>query len=113
MRFMIVTYETEEMPDLRASRESYWAAWRDYGMALSRADVLVALNGLQPVAAGRTASLRGGQPTVRVAPGADPRAVRARYFILDVADIGEAMAWALRCPAAANGDVEVRPVLPG
>jgi len=45
-------------------------------------------------------------------PGADPAGLRGRYFILNVGDISEAVAWALRCPAAANGDVEVRPVEP-
>jgi hypothetical protein len=109
---MILTHEVEEEPDLLASRERYWAAWRTYGRELSKADVLVTLNGLQPLAGGGSpTSPRDGQRSVHVAAASDPVGLRGRYFILDVADIQEAVAWARRCPAAANGDVEVRPVL--
>jgi hypothetical protein len=111
MRFMILTYEMEEESEIRGPREHYWRAWRDYGVELSKADVLVTLNELQPAAGGKTTSPRPRQPAIRVEPCADPGSVRGCYFILDVADIREAVAWALRCPAAANGDVEVRPVL--
>jgi hypothetical protein len=106
---MILTYEAEEELEMQSRREQYWAEWRAYGQALSKADVVVRLNVLQPKPAGETP--HPGAPHVRIGAEADPRAPLEGAFVLDVADLDEALEWAARCPAAANGTVEVRPLL--
>ena len=91
MQFVVVTHEAAEL-EFREQAEQYWAAWRAYGQALSEADVLVGLGALAP-------------------QGTNPKGLPGGYFILDVADLDEAVQWASRCAAATNGTVEVRPVL--
>ena len=109
MQFVVVTHEAAEL-EFRERAEQYWAAWRAYGQALSEADVLVGLGGLEPRARGATPPA-GSHRGVRVGPDTNPKGLPGGYFILDVADLDEAVRWASRCPAATNGTVEVRPVL--
>jgi len=110
MQFVVLTHEVEARLGMREQLEQYWAAWRAYGQALCEADVLVMLGGLEPRASDDTL-VREDAPCVRVGPDANPRGLPGGYFILEVADLNEAVQWASRCPAATNGTVEVRPVL--
>ena len=45
-------------------------------------------------------------------PYAEAKEVLGGFFLLDVADLDEAVQWAARMPAAWRGKVEVRPVVP-
>ena len=44
--------------------------------------------------------------------GVDTKEQLAGFHIIDVPDLDTALAWAARCPSAARGTVEVRPVWP-
>lgn len=45
-------------------------------------------------------------------PYAEAKEVLGGFFLLDVADLDEAVRWAARMPAAWRGKVEVRPIVP-
>ncbi len=111
MQFMFLTFEPEEELEMSSRREQYWAAWRAYGQALFKAGVVAKLNVLQPKPTVKAPRPGDGAPHVRIGAEADPRAALEGAFVLDVADLKEALEWAARCPAAANGTVEVRPIL--
>lgn len=55
---------------------------------------------------------KGGDPIVSDGPYADTKEALTGFFVLECADLDEAIAMAARIPAAWNGAVEVRPVLP-
>ena len=112
MQFALMTHEVDDRLEAQEKAERYWAAWRAYGLALFEAGILVALNGLEPRATADAPRPEDGAPRVRVGPEAHPGALPGGYFILDVADLDAAVAWAARCPATENGLVEVRPVRP-
>ncbi len=44
-------------------------------------------------------------------PFAETREQLGGFFILDCADLDEAIAWAARIPGASIGSVEVRPIM--
>ena len=52
-----------------------------------------------------------GKVKVLNGPYAETREQLAGYYLIDVADLDAAIAWAGRCPAAAYGSIEVRPVV--
>lgn len=56
--------------------------------------------------------LQGGQRQVQDGPYADTKEQLGGYILIDVPDLDTALDWAARCPAAAYGAVEVRPILP-
>ena len=90
---------------------AYWGGWTAYSRALAEAGVMVGGNGLQPPHTATTLRLRDGKREVQDGPFADSKEQLAGYFVLDVPDLDTALEWAARCPAAATGFIEVRPVL--
>ena len=55
---------------------------------------------------------KGGDVLVVDGPYAEAKEVLAGYFLLEAADLDEAIAWAAQIPAAWRGKIELRPVAP-
>jgi hypothetical protein len=45
-------------------------------------------------------------------PYAEAKEVLAGYFVLETADLDEAVGWAVQIPAAWRGKIELRPIAP-
>ena len=86
------------------------AAYQAYTGALQEAGVLRGGNRLRPTQAATTVRLRSGKTEVLNGPYAETREQLGGYYLVDVADLDAALAWAARCPGASHGIVEVRPV---
>ena len=69
---------------------------------------------LYPTATATTVrvSAKGGAPIATDGPYAETKEVLTGFFLLECSDLDEAIAQAARIPAAWDGAVEVRPVLP-
>jgi hypothetical protein len=81
-----------------------------YNEELTRAGVLLALDGLQPPSKGARVRFAGGAPSVTDGPFPEAREVVGGYWIIQVSSLAEATEWARRCPANENDMIEVRPV---
>ena len=55
--------------------------------------------------------MRDGAPLRTDGPFAETREQLGGYYLLDCADIEEAMRWAERIPVPSSGGVEVRPAI--
>lgn len=82
------------------------AAFATYAGDLDAAGVLIGAQVLQPAAASRTLTA----DAVRDGVFAATTERLAGVFVIEVADPDAALSWARRCPAAAWGSIEVRPV---
>lgn len=94
------------------ARPAYFAAWTAYANAVYASGKLVSGNGLLPPRTATVLRIVDGKRQVQDGPFADAREQLGGYFILRVESLDEALEWAARAPCAANGSVEVRPVLP-
>lgn len=115
MNFSILIYESEGDFGRRADpaqSAAYVAGWAAYTKALKEAGVWVAGAGLHAPHAGTTLRLSGGKRLVQDGPYADTKEQLGGFCVIDVPNLDAALDWAARCPAAANGAVEVRPTLP-
>jgi hypothetical protein len=65
---------------------------------------------LLPVATAVTVRVRGGRPLVTDGPFAETTEQLGGYFVLDLADLDEAIAVATRLPPVHKGTVEIRPL---
>ena len=54
----------------------------------------------------------GGDVVITDGPYAEAKEVLGGFYLLEAADMDEAIRWAARIPAAWRGKIEVRPVLP-
>jgi hypothetical protein len=112
MRFMILmlpgdrkNIEAGVMPD-----EKLIAAMMKYNEDLSKAGVLLALDGLHPTSKGARVSFSGTQPTVTDGPFTEARELIGGYWLWQVKSKQEAIEWAKRCPAAPGDVLEIRQV---
>ncbi|HEX5498143.1 MAG TPA: YciI family protein [Thermomicrobiales bacterium] len=71
----------------------------------------LAANPLQSVATAKSVRVRGGKPLVTDGPFAETREQLGGYFLINAADLDEAVSIAGRIPSAQKGTVEVRPVV--
>jgi hypothetical protein len=115
MQYMMMFSETTQEVNKRNDPEAapaYWAGWMAYIGALSDAGIVVSGNGLQHPSTGVTLSIRDGKRQILDGPYADTKEHLGGYFIIEVESLDQALEWAARSPAATNGSVQVRPVLP-
>ncbi|MBY0397345.1 MAG: YciI family protein [Thermoleophilia bacterium] len=73
---------------------------------------LVDASPLEPVAAAATVRVRDGRVLVTEGPFAETTEQLGGYYILDLADLDEAIAVAAQLPPASKGTVEIRPLAP-
>ena len=112
MQFALLIFESPEAFVARNNDETdpYLGAWRAYYKALVEAGIYVSGNPLQAPETGTTVRLKDGKRRVQDGPFADTKEQLAGYYLIDVADLDAALAWAARCPGASHGIVEARPV---
>ena len=78
---------------------------------LKQAGVFLGGEGLQRTSTATTVRVRDGEPLLTDGPFAETREQLAGFYLLDCADLDEAVRWAGKVPSAAMGSVEVRPVI--
>jgi hypothetical protein len=112
MQYLLMTYVQEDgwSKLTKAQQEQGTAAYMAYTEALNKAGALRSSNRLQGSSSATTVRLADGKPQVLDGPYADSKEQLGGYFIIDVADLDAAIAWAARCPAVGHGVVEVRPI---
>jgi|SRR5215472_8092125 len=79
--------------------------------AMAEAGVLVDSAPLQPVRSATTVRVREDETLLTDGPYAELKEQLGGYYLLECADLDEALRWAATIPAARAGAVEVRPVI--
>ena len=112
MQYLLMIYSEENAWDKMtdSERQQGVAAYQAYTEALKKADALVGANRLQQTSTATTVRLVDGKPQVLDGPYSDSKEQLAGYYLIDVPNLDAAIAWASRCPGAAHGLMEVRPV---
>jgi hypothetical protein len=107
MRYMMLIHHDEEsLAKAPASLGSDYAA---FNAALAKAGGTPGER-LQPSRAATTVRVKDGKNNVLDGPYSDTKEQLAGYFIIDVPDLDQAIAWAARCPSAQFGSIEIRPM---
>jgi hypothetical protein len=89
------------------------APWKAFNDEATAAGVLRGGSGLQPSATATTVR-GGGEVVLTDGPFMETKEQLAGYYVVDCADLDEALAWARKVPAVSWGaSVEVRPTVGG
>jgi hypothetical protein len=67
---------------------------------------------LQPTSSATSVRVRNGETLVTDGPFAETKEQLGGFYLVEAKDVDEAIALAERIPAARNGTIEVRPVVP-
>jgi len=112
MRYLALIYTAEVDPTTVTAAEQ--AAMLDeynrFGADAGAAGVLRGGEALQPTATATTIRVRDGQRSTTDGPFIETKEALGGYYVLDCADLDEAIAWAARIPGASHGAVEIRPI---
>ncbi len=110
-RYMLLLYSPEVDEAEQAQRDAEMPLWNEVTESLREAGLLVAVDRLHPVARATTVRVRDGDTELTDGPFAVTKEILGGYFVLECADLDEALKHAARMPLARYGSVEVRPVL--
>ena len=111
-QYMLLCYVPEVEEDEQAEREARRPVFLELHRSLREEGLLVGVQRLRSAASATTLRVRGGETEITDGPFAVPKEMLAGYYILDCADLDEALKHAARLPLARYGTVEVRPVMP-
>jgi len=82
-----------------------------YTKAITDAGVYRGGEALQPNPTATTVRVRDGRMLTTDGPFAETKEGLGGFYLLECADLDEALAWAAKCPGSWYGSVEVRPVV--
>ena len=113
MKYLLTLYGDESrMADMTPEQQAAgMRAWDDYTRSAIDAGVHLGGEGLQPSSTATSVKIQeSGEPIVSDGPFAETKEQLGGYYLLDCADLDDALAWAKKLPMR-GGSVEVRPVM--
>lgn len=108
MRFMIMVKEGENPPDRPPTSEEI-AEMGKLNKEMADAGILLAMEGLMPSKFSTRVKYTGKQRRVVDGPFSETKELIGGFWIIDVKDKAEAIAWAQKVPFE-EGEVEIRQV---
>lgn len=111
MVFVKATEDSERGIDPTPETTAMFEAMGKFNEELVNAGVMVDGDGLKPSSFGKRIAFDGASRTVIDGPFAETRELVAGYWVWEVKDLDEAVAWANRCPNPMPGpsELEIRP----
>jgi hypothetical protein len=112
MRVMVFVKATEESEAGVMPPPELFEAMGAFNEALVSAGILLAADGLTPSSRGKRIAFDGASRTVIDGPFAETRELVAGFWIWEVKDMDEAVAWVKRCPnpMMVPSEIEIRPL---
>ncbi len=110
MKYMLLIYLTEDAMNDEQRTACYVDSAR-LTQELAAEGKYLAANPLHPVDTATSVRVREGKSLVIDGPFAETHEHLGGYFLIEAADIDEAIAVANRIPGARYGTVEIRPVM--
>jgi hypothetical protein len=110
-QYMLLVYEEEVDSAEQAEREKGLPMLVELHASLREAGLLVGVQRLRRTESATSVRVRGGETEITDGPFAVTKEVLAGYYVLECADLDEALAQAARLPMTRWGTVEVRPMM--
>jgi len=112
MKYLLMIYADEDAMRKRPAELAAQGteAHGAYAQALVKAGAMQGGQRLRPTSDATTVRVKNGKTEVLNGPYAETREQLGGFYMIDVADLDAALAWAARCPSASDGTIEVRPI---
>ena len=112
MVFVKATEDSEKGLFPQPETNAMFEAMGKFNDELIKAGIMLAGEGLKPTSAAKRVHFDGADRTVTDGPFAETREIVAGYWLWEVKDMDEAVAWVKRCPNPMFGpsDIDIRPI---
>jgi hypothetical protein len=115
MRYLMLIYSEEARMNAerdRVGQEAYTGTWMAYMDELGKAGKLLGGEALLPVATATTVRGKARSVLTTDGPFVETKETLGGYFLVDAANLDDAIAWAGKMPVfAVEGGVEIRPIM--
>jgi len=116
MQYALLIYEDESKNSSHwpaGTRQAFFEEFHALTRELREKGILLASQRLTETSSATTVQVRDGQTLTTDGPFAETKESLAGFYLLECADLDEALRWAARVPIARTGSIEVRPVYGG
>jgi hypothetical protein len=112
MRVMVFVKATKDSEEGIMPTTELLEAMGKYNEELVNAGIMLDGDGLKPSSKSKRVAFDGAKRTVIDGPFAETRELVAGYWLWEVKDMAEAVAWVKRCPNPMPGpsEIEIRPL---
>ena len=110
-QYMLLVYEEEVDAAVQAEREQQLPMFVEPHRSLREAGLLVGVQRLHSVQSATSVRVRDGETEIVDGPFAVTKEVLAGYYVVECADLDQALQLTARLPMAPWATIEVRPVL--
>jgi hypothetical protein len=112
MRVMVLVKATKDSEAGLMPSTELFEEMGKFNEALIDAGIMLAGDGLKPSAQGKRVAFDGASRLVIDGPFAETKELVAGYWLWEVKDLDEAVAWVKRCPNPMPGpsEIEIRPL---
>ncbi len=113
MQYLLLIYTNEADDAARSPEESagIFQAYGTFTKGIAESGTYVGGNALHPTSTATSVRVQNGKTLTTDGPFAETREALGGYYLVEAADLDEAISIAARIPAATHGTVEVRPVM--
>jgi hypothetical protein len=112
MRVMVLVKATKDSEDGVLPGQALLEAMGAFNQQLIEAGIMQGGDGLKPTSNGKRVAFDGPSRIVTDGPFAETKELVAGFWLWDVKDMDEAVAWVKRCPNPMPGpsEIEIRPL---
>ncbi len=114
MKYILLLADTEpetepdyESPEFAAEMEQWFAFTNE----IQEAGAMLGGEALMPSDTATCVRVRNGETLTQDGPFAETKEALGGFYLIDVADLDEAIAWAAKVPNVVSGTVEIRPIM--
>jgi hypothetical protein len=111
-QYMLLVYEEEVDAAEQAEREQVTPMLVELHAGLREAGLLGTVQRLHSTKSATSVRVRDGETEITDGPFAVTKEILAGYYVLECADLDEALKQAARLPMARWATIEVRPIMP-
>ena len=110
MRYALLIYVSEPAEDAVDVMPSEFAEYEAFSTYIRARGAFQAGDALQPTATATTVRIRDGQTLATDGPFAETKEALGGFYLVEAADLDEAIDFASRIPGAKHGSIEIRPI---
>ena len=115
MQYLLLIHDEEDVWEnlSEEQRNEIYGRYMAYTNELRESGALVGANQLQPTSTATTVRVRDGETLLTDGPFAEIKERLGGYYVLDCADLDEAVKWAAAIPTVSKrgASIEIRPLI--
>lgn len=113
MRYLLLinTDEAAEVARSDEENQAIYGAYFAFTDEIRESGAYITGEALQPTSTATTVRVRNGQTLTTDGPYAETKEQLGGYYLIEAADLDEAISWAAKIPGAKEGAIEVRPIM--